>query len=398
MKAKKHLLLLLVGWAGLVSAQHNPSGVASGSSAVSVAGADYKEPREQSGNPFINKVYEYCPAPGQFINMMPESDEDDTRDSLTSKANDCLVNNQQEMVCLGGFGGYIVFGFDHPVVNVRGEYDFQIDGNAFYSNANPNDDAPKGGSSEPGIVMVSCDDNGNGLPDDQWYELAGSEYYDDQTVYGYKITYFRPAPDHVATPNKSYPVQNDTTYIRWTANDGTSGYISKNVYHSQNYFPDWIEEDSITFVGTKIRNNAIDESGKGTYYVLYCFDWGYVDDHPNNTDMGKFNIDWAVDAEGVPVELDQIDFVRVHTAVNQYAGWLGETSTEILNAYDLHPDEEPAGISEIQQSTPNGQSSNLKIQSSKFYDLSGRKITTDAALHGFYISTVNGKTTKIYKR
>ena len=371
LKMKKSILtLLLVGWASLVLAQHNP---------------------------YISKVYDFRPAPGQFINTLPPWTEGDTEEDMISKANDCLVDNNQEMICLGGFGGYVVFGFDHPIVNVRGEYDMQIDGNAFYSESNPSSTTALGGSSEPGIVMVSSDDNGNGLPDDEWYELAGSDYYKAETVHNYKITYYRTPADHVATPHPTNRMLNDTSFVRWTANDTITGYIAKNVYHRQNYYPNWIEEDSITFCGTKLANNAVDESGKGTYYVLYCFDWGYADNHPNTTDMSKFNIDWAVDSEGNHVDLDQIDFVKVYTAVNQYAGWLGETSTEILNAYDLHPDEEPTAVKNIEnreQRTENkSQTSNLKPQI--LYDLSGRRVAATEAAHGVYIRKTPGRTTKI---
>ncbi|CUQ14422.1 Uncharacterised protein [Segatella copri] len=34
--------------------------------------------------------------------------------------------------------------------------------------------------------------------------------------------------------------------------------------------------------------------------------------------------------------LDHIDFVRVYSAQNQMCGWLGETSTEVSGAEDLH--------------------------------------------------------------
>ena len=65
--------------------------------------------------------------------------------------------------------------FDHTVINVKGKKDFMILGNSFYSDL-PEYQEKKGGSCEPGIVMVSFDTNQNGLPDDEWYELAGSEY------------------------------------------------------------------------------------------------------------------------------------------------------------------------------------------------------------------------------
>ncbi len=47
----------------------------------------------------------------------------------------------------------------------------------------------------------------------------------------------------------------------------------------------WIESDIITFIGTRCRPNGVDESGKGTYYVQYMFDWGYADNMPNETDV-----------------------------------------------------------------------------------------------------------------
>lgn len=45
-----------------------------------------------------------------------------------------------------------------------------------------------------------------------------------------------------------------------------------------------------------------------------------------------------MDEDGRKVELERIDFVKVHTGVLQNLGWLGEESTEIAGAEDLHPD------------------------------------------------------------
>lgn len=61
------------------------------------------------------------------------------------------------MISLGGFGGYVVVGFDHTITNVTGKRDFRVLGNAFYSAANPDSDAPEGGSCEPGVIMVAYD-------------------------------------------------------------------------------------------------------------------------------------------------------------------------------------------------------------------------------------------------
>lgn len=297
---------------------------------------------------YITKVYEYCPAPGQFINTIPPYETGNSAEDMREKAENSIKGTNDILVSLGGYGGYITFGFDHTVANVPGKKDFKILANAFYAEANPNPDAPEsGGSCEPGIVMVSIDLNQNGLPDDEWYELAGSEYYKPETRHNYQITYHKPSPDKIPTSEEGTPIT-DNTYIQWETNSGEIGYISKNAYHFQDYYPKWIQEDNLTFTGTKLNNNAVDESGgKGSFYVLYAYDWGYVDNHPNDKeDKISFDIDWAVDREGNPVYLPGVDFIRVYTGVNQQCGWLGETSTEISRAEDLH-------VKDITNFTPN---------------------------------------------
>ena len=288
---------------------------------------------------YITEVYEYRPAPGQFINELPKYNEGDTEETMLKKVLECICDRNDVLISLGSYGGYVTFGFDHSVVNVPGEMDFKIIGNSFYAEANPNPNAPEsGGSAEPGIVMVSIDKNGNGKPDDEWYELAGSEYYKPETLHNYSVTYYRTPTDHVATPIPQSPIT-DSSFILWEANDGTTGYVEKNSYHRQDYFPKWIKEDEMTFSGTRLASNGVDESGTGSYYVLYAYDWGYADNHPNEVeDKSCFNIDWAVDKNGNHVHLDGVDFIRVFTGVNQSCGWLGETSTEICRAEDLHID------------------------------------------------------------
>jgi len=284
-------------------------------------------------SPYIAHVYEYCPAPGQFINEMPRYEEGDTYADILQKAEDCISGTNDIMISLGGYGGYVTFGFDHTVMNVPGEADFRIWGNCFYELTNPD---RKGGSAEPGIVMVSYDTNGNGLPDDDWYELAGSEYHSPVTRHGYKITYHRPDPGRKIIPDEDNSIE-DLNYIGWTANDGTTGFIPKNMFHSQDYWPCWVGDDTISFSGSMLAPNAVDTSGMGTYYVLYSYPWGYVDNHPNDyAELNSFDISNAVDAAGNPVFLPGADFIRVYTGVNQCCGWLGETSTELSRAQDLH--------------------------------------------------------------
>ena len=168
---------------------------------------------------YIAKVYDYCPAPGQHINLVPEWDEGDTKATMLQKASEQLVGqgvDSEGMVSLGGFGGYVVFGFDHSVVNVSGECDFKV-----YGNAAKDAMYPDYYTSETGIVMVSVDVNGNGLPDDPWYELAGSDYSAASTLKNQAITYYKPAADRAANadPDPVNTYITDRTYIKWMLGD-----------------------------------------------------------------------------------------------------------------------------------------------------------------------------------
>lgn len=280
-----------------------------------------------ANSPFISEVFEYVPAPGQFIHLIPEVTDDMSREQVLEAAARQLVGDERPgMVSLGAFGGYIVFGFDHPIANVEGEYDFKIYGNAMKAIGTDEDT-----SAEPGIVMVSVDSNGNGIPDDEWFELRGSAH--DKAFANFTIRYSRPSQTSTSEN------------IAWTSNDpdNPSGIITLNDFHTQSYWPGWIEGDVIEFSGTRLPANAMLDNGTWT---LEPFDWGYADNRPDfinvngnvepNPEAPGFNIDNAVDADGNSVRLTAIDFVKVYTAENQTCDFLGETSTEICGARDLH--------------------------------------------------------------
>ncbi len=284
----------------------------------------------QESSPYIYKVYEYLPAPGQFINIYPAYEEGNTQQDINAKVENMIANNKKQLISLGAWGGYVVFGFDHAVENQHDRMDIQILGNAFLSDKTHPED---GGSSEPAVVWVSYDANGNGEPDDAWYEIAGSEYHSADTRHNYSVTYYRTPQDHVATPDNEHKYHTDTTLIRWKDSEGRSGYIMQNAYHQQDYFPQWIEKDSITFIGTRLADNG---QPVGNNYVQYPYAYGYADNYPNDNLHSKINIDWAVDAAGMRVHLPSANFVRVATAVQQNCGMIGECSTEVTGAVDLH--------------------------------------------------------------
>ena len=286
-------------------------------------------------SPYISQVWEYMPAPGQFVNVLPEYEEGDNADIMRQKAQEAIADNNQGLITLGGWGGYVVFGFDHMVTNVSDKCDFVVYGNAFYSGSS-DPTAKLAGSCEPGIIQVSYDANGNGEPDDAWYELAGSAHDSTATWHQYELTYFRPSSEHVATPSTTNKALIDTSYIHWKDNYSNNGYMYQISFHTQSYFPQWIEKDSLVFNGTRLPDNNADISGKGTNYILYAYDWGYADNHPNNSPNAELDIDWAVNEDGTPAHLPGIHFVKVYTGVHQQCGWIGETSTEITGAEDIN--------------------------------------------------------------
>lgn len=266
------------------------------------------DPSTGTDNRYISKVFDYQPAPGQFIN----------EEGLGTIAGaQMLVGNKNSLISLGGYGGYIVFGFDHAIVNSDG-YDIAIYGN------------PTSGAyewSEPGIVMVSQDKNGNGLPDDTWYELAGSQYDSSSTIRNYSITYYNPKA---------------TAAVTWKDNKGNTGSVLINATHNHSYYPAFAaNQDSITFNGSLLRSTFGLQPGTNIS-INAGFPWGYSDNYSTQDNYAEnsynsFDISQAVDAAGNKTTLSSIDFVKVYTGQNNPGNaTMGEVSTEIGGAADLH--------------------------------------------------------------
>lgn len=262
-------------------------------------------PVTEASSKYISQVFDYLPAPGQFVN-----------ESLGSpEAARNIIGESGSLLHLGAYGGYVVFGFDHSIINNAG-MDLAVFGNAL---------PPPLEWSEPGVVMVSQDKNGNGLPDDPWYELVGSEYSQPGTVKEYRITYYNP---------KKY------ANVRWKDNRGKTGAVEINTFHNHNYYPLFAaNQDSITFEGTLLKNTF---GMSGSIYINRSFSWGYADswspgDHYGEKKYNSFDIDRAVDVNGKSVILPAVDFVKVYTGQNNKGNTLlGEISTEISGAMDLH--------------------------------------------------------------
>ena len=269
---------------------------------------EYYRPADANSSVYATKVYDYTPAPGQFIND-PVSNPYGTKTPAAACTWAKSRLDEKKFVSLGGFGGYIIVGFDHSIVNMGG-YDFAVYGNAY------------SGGSEPGIVWVSQDENGNGEPDDAWYELRSSDFYSVYTLRDYSVTYYRP----------DGPGQD----VRWSDSEGQEGTIDYLAdYHTQKYYyPEWIVEDEYTLTGTRLKASNYDQSGNGTYWINPDYGWGYADNY-DNVGNSRFRIGDALTPDGEAVNLKYIDFIKVQTGVNAKSGWLGELSTEVLGFEDL---------------------------------------------------------------
>lgn len=275
---------------------------------------------------FATSVMDYLPAPGQYTNAefigIPT-------------AASSIVGTNRGLVSLGAFGGFIVIkfapGIKNDPLNPYG-VDFTVFGN------------PTSTWSEPGIIQVMKDENKNGMADDSWYEIAGSDHYWNTSTSDYMVTY----------QNSGLTTAVD---IPWTDNQGVSGFIPENSFHLQSYYPQAIffpqvSEDQYTLQGTRLKGQ-IDLSIPGVVSSLPRA-FGYADNTPVLSAYEKLpdnpyteaiegsggdavDIDWAIDKDGNHVVLDEIHFIRIYTGMNALVGWLGEVSTEITGIRDVEP-------------------------------------------------------------
>ena len=231
------------------------------------------------------------------------------------------------LLSLGNFGGYVTFYLEDGLTdNPNNAYgvDFYVNGNAFK-------DTSTGtglGSMEPGQVWVS--ENGS-----TWYALAGSEHYESSTIWNYAVTYTKTETGSTSWSD-NYGNTDESTHGRSFA------WPSPEVYTMN----DLATRDSFTLTGILIP--CVDGTITGTD-SFNSFSkggrFGYVDLLPNgtanpyldNSDYSNassgFDLAWAVDGAGNPVDVSGMSFhyVKVVTASNIIAGSANEKSTEVAN-------------------------------------------------------------------
>jgi hypothetical protein len=248
--------------------------------------------RKGGESKYATKAFYYMPAPGQFVNTIPAANQTEALDILQN-----WCGKEEGFFHIGAFGGYWIVGFDHSIENKPDVPDIEIKGNAFNNWC------------ESGIVWVMQDNNGNGEPDDTWFELKGSETGKTETKQRYALTYYKPATaDYSAL---------------WLDKMGHTGIVSRS-----GGYPRFISETYYTLVGTCLNSTFGVESG---LEISKCYDWGYADGN-----VSEFWIENAIQVDGSPANLKHIDFVKVHTAVNAQGTLVGEISTEAYIPLDIN--------------------------------------------------------------
>lgn len=300
-------------------------------------------------------LFACLPAPGQFTNEGIGAG--GWGDPFDSKG--ALKANSQTGISLGFFGGYAVYKFDNPIAdNPANKYgaDFIVYGNAFWNN------------SEPGCIQVSQD----GV---KWYDIAGSEYFDDNTIKNASITYTNPNPAEdagISSPGTA----GSRAEVNYT---GTrSGTITTNTFHNHGWFPlnanyfvarngnatALDKVDSLSFASRTPTNGITNTlkldgtmlGGISSTNITDKIGFGYCDAHPNKelggtiaynpyqtfANQNDYNtktagtsggdpidISWAVDSNGQPANLGSIKYVRIYTGAAAMNGIFGEISTEV---------------------------------------------------------------------
>ena len=253
-----------------------------------------------------DKVVDYLPINSQYTNggaygLSPESMLSGTFKSL------------------GGFGGYATFYFEDGITNdPTNQYgvDFYV-----YGNANPGQSF-----AEPGQVWVSEDGN-------NWYALAGSEHY-DSAIWDYTVTYTKDGTGTTWSDNYGHTQADHGKSFSWPL---ASNYTLNSLVNS----------DTITLSGILIP--AVDGmiGGNTTSSFAHATTFGYADTLVNgesnpylaNDDLALkssgFDLAWAVDSDGTPVNVDgkSFHYVKVVTASNIMAGVFFEKSTEVQRVY-----------------------------------------------------------------
>ena len=278
-------------------------------------------------NPYITSIFDFDPAPGMFVNDLYKDGfaKDDVMKIALGRINETSVGYPLD---LGGFGGSIVVGFDHTVINVPGKSDFRV-----YGGDVSNPTASKTNPPAPGLIYVAYDKNKNGKPDaDEWYEIIGSQHTKANTIKNFKITYHKkPVGEPVVTGSVLFL---DYEHVYCENNQDETYYLARPRGRKE-FYPLWATQTTVTYEGVKLDVDfETARAGQTTLWYSTPPEWGYV-----NAINPDIDIDWAVDKNGNKANLPGIDFIKVVNCVSEAMGLCQQQSsmaTVFAGAADLH--------------------------------------------------------------
>lgn len=238
-------------------------------------------------------------------------------------------------VSLGGFGGYITYYYEDGLCDDPAHpygVDFYVNGNAAVGSA-----AAKTSFFEPGQVWVSEDA-------ENWYALAGSAHYDEGVDWDYTVTYEKTPAGKTA----------------WTDSLGNTADGAR----FSGPWPSQVTEDAIALSGILLPTQSGEAFSAGVAADAYPTQWGYADCQPNGTEnpyldntgydlaASGFDLAWAVDAQGLPVDVSNKGFhyVKIQTASNIWHPAFGEKSPEIAGVVRAQAQAEAVGRTALPQS------------------------------------------------
>ncbi|MBI2422377.1 MAG: prepilin-type N-terminal cleavage/methylation domain-containing protein [Candidatus Hydrogenedentes bacterium] len=208
--------------------------------------------------------------------------------------------NNTGVASIGTTGSFITLAFDTPITDDAANplgLDFIVYSNAFWT----------GGDStirftEPALVEISRDANGNGLADDAWYVMPGSRSIPQSAVPG---GIDNPAPalsGNLQNPNVTdMDSGNDDAEFDW-------GYAELTPTQ-QEYLDNYVRPDDPMLIGLTPRSGGGD----------------------------AFDIAWAVNGVGAPANLTEIHFVRIWSFLTGVNAAFGPITPEIDAVADVAP-------------------------------------------------------------
>ncbi|MFT4169391.1 MAG: hypothetical protein QM653_09775 [Dysgonomonas sp.] len=279
-------------------------------------------------SPYITAMYDFAPAPGTLANDCYKQDGYTKEDVMKIALGRIDNTSVGYLLDLGSFGGSVVVGFDHTVINIPGERDFRVYG--------VNESVPNFVTA-PGLLFVAYDKNGNGKPDDdEWYEIKGSAHKDNIVDSNFSVTYHRPAKDKAPVQVGPFDPFQDRESVLTENSLGESFYLSL-LRNRKDLCPSWIDQDKFTFTGKRFNINIKPQvPGQYTLWQYDILDWGYA-----NAKDPDIDIDWAIDKDGNKVHLPGIDYIKVVNCVSsddivRYSSLQTTASTKFAGAADLH--------------------------------------------------------------